>query len=75
MHIDYDQEADALYVQFREATGQVVSHRLDHRRAVDRDDLGEVGVELLFVSRGVDLSGLPRSVEIAEALRSIPRPV
>lgn len=75
MHIDYDQEADAIYIQFREAQGQVVSHRLDRRRAVDRDELGDVGVELLFVGSGLDLTGLPRRDEIAAALQAIPRPV
>jgi len=76
MHLDYDSEADTLYVTFREETqGQVVTHAVDERRYVDRDDLGDVGVEVLFVSRGVDLSGLPRREEIAALLNAIPHPV
>ena len=75
MYLDYDSEADALYVQFREPRGQVVSHRLDEQRLVDTDDDGEVGVELLFVSEGIRLDGLPRKDEIAATLNAIPRVV
>jgi uncharacterized protein YuzE len=76
MHLDYDSEADALYITFREQTpGRVVTHEIDERRFVDRDDLGHVGVEILDVSLGVDLTGLPRREEIAELLRAIPHPV
>ena len=76
MHLDYDREADALYITFREETqGQVVTHELDERRFIDRDDLGDVGVEILDVSLGVDLTGLPRRDEIAALLNAIPHPV
>lgn len=76
MHLDYDSEADALYITFREETqGRVVTHELDERRFIDRDDLGDVGIEILDVSLGVDLSGLPRRDEIAALLKAIPHPV
>lgn len=32
-----------------------------------------MGVELLFVSRGVNLEGLPEAERIAAAMRSFPR--
>ncbi len=76
MHLDYDRESDALYITFREETqGAVVTHELDERRFIDRDDLGDVGVEILDVSLGVDLTGLPRRDEIAALLNAIPHPV
>jgi uncharacterized protein YuzE len=76
MHLDYDQEADALYISFREETqGRVVTYELDERRRIDRDDLGDVGVEILDVSLGIDLTGLPRREEIAALLSAIPHPV
>lgn len=76
MHLDYDREADALYITFREETrGRVVTHEIDERRFIDRDDLGDVGVEILDVSLGVDLTGLPRRDEIAALLNAIPHPV
>lgn len=76
MHLDYDQEADALYITFREETkGRVLTREIDDRRFVDRDDEGDVGVEILEVSRGIDLTGLPRAEEIAELLKAIPHPV
>ena len=76
MHLDYDRDADALYITFREETqGRVVSYELDERRHIDRDELGDVGVEILQVSRGVDLTGLPRRDEIAALLNAIPHTV
>ena len=72
MIITYDSEADALYITFRqEIVGKLVTRRLDESRMVDTDDLGDRGVELLFVSRGVCLDGLPRREEIAAALSAI----
>ena len=76
MHLDYDAETDALYISFREETqGDVVTQEVDESRYIDRDDLGVVGIEILFVSQGVNLDGLPRRDEIAEILRAIPHPV
>jgi uncharacterized protein YuzE len=75
VQIRYDPEADAVYVRLREPEGRVRSKRLDHARIVDYDEGGEVvGVELLFVSAGVHLDGLPEEARIAEAMRSFPQP-
>ncbi|MCK9494427.1 MAG: hypothetical protein M0R75_02880 [Dehalococcoidia bacterium] len=58
MLLDDDGGADALDITFREETrGHVVSHELDERRFIDRDDLGDVGVEILDVSLGIDPTG------------------
>ncbi len=75
MQVSYDQEADAMYVRFRPRTGQITSTRIDEQRVLDRDDDGVVGIEFLFVSRGVHVDGLPDAARIAEAIRSIPQPV
>lgn len=74
MQVSYDEEADAMYVRFRPRAGHIRSTRIDEQRVVDRDDEGVVGVEFLFVNRGVRLDGLPESERIAEAMRSFPQP-
>lgn len=74
MHVDFDTVADALYVQFREPRGPVLTHRLDRLRAVDEDGDGPVGVEILSVSTGIDLTELPHRELIEEALRTIALP-
>ena len=75
MYVEYDSEADAIYIKFREGAGRLSTRRLDDRRMIDTDEDGDVGVELLFVSQGIDLDGLPRGDEIAAALNAIPHPV
>lgn len=77
MLVTYDPEADALYVKFRDKRGETRTREIDDHRIVDEDDEGVLGIELLFVSRGVTLDGLPRAEELREMLRSlreIPQP-
>lgn len=75
MHVRYDQEADAVYVGLRSAEGHMRSRRLDEQRVLDYDEHGAlVGVEFLFVSRGLRVDGLPESDRIADLLRSFPQP-
>ncbi len=74
MQVSYDEEADAMYVRFRAREGHIKSTRIDEQRVLDRDDSGVVGIEFLFVSRGVDLEGLPDPDRIADAMRSFPQP-
>ena len=75
MQVRYDTEADAIYVSLREHDGQLRSRNAgDWRRVVDYDEAGEpVGVELLAVSTGLDLDGLPEADAIGAAIRSFPR--
>ncbi len=73
MQVQYDPEADAMYVRVRESEGSIRTERIDDRRLVDYNAGGDVvGVELLSVSLGVDLSGLPEGPRIADAMRSFP---
>lgn len=73
MTLTYDPEADAIYVYLTSEDASPTDQvELDDRRTVDYDDSGEaVGVELLSVSQGVDLAGLPRAEEIAALLRGL----
>lgn len=58
--IEYSADADAAYVYFREGVSVAHTKNLDGVRLVDLDVNGEViGVELLDVSEGVNLDGLP----------------
>ena len=72
--LKYDAEVDVLLVELREGEPHVAREISDRTiLALDRD--GEVlGVELLWVSEGVDLEGVPRADEIAAALNRLPRP-
>jgi uncharacterized protein YuzE len=75
MQVSYDNEADALSIRLREAVGRVRTRRIDEQRLLDYDEHGDlVGIEILFVSRGVNLEGLPEAARIAEVMRSFPQP-
>lgn len=77
MLVRFDSESDAIYVSFREVDpgASQRTDRVSQWTIVDYDADGEpLGVELLFVSQGLDLTGVPHRSEIAEALRRIPHP-
>jgi uncharacterized protein YuzE len=65
----HDEEGDSIYIRFRNvpyAWGQ----ELDDDRHIDYGaDQEPVGIELLNVSMGVDVSGLPSADCIAKLLR------
>ena len=78
MLIEYDPEADALYIRLTRVDsphGEVRrTDELDEQRRVDIGDGDEVlGVEILWVSRGFSLAGLPKQHEIGKALNSLGR--
>ncbi len=69
LKLTHDPEADAVYV-YLEDKPYARGVDLDDERRVDyAEDGTPIGVELTCVSVGVDLRGLPRPDEIAEALR------
>jgi uncharacterized protein YuzE len=73
VHVEYDSEADAIYFTLRQPEGSVETEFVDDARYVDYDETGNVvGVEILGVSQGVDLSGLPEAERLAAALNAIP---
>jgi uncharacterized protein YuzE len=77
MIIEYNDEADALYIAFEHvgASAPKKQRELDDRRIVDLDEDGEpIGVEFLDYSEGIDLEGVPRAEEIAQALIALLAP-
>ena len=78
MLIEYDPEADALYIRLTRVDSQHGEVRrtdeLDEQRRVDIGEADEVlGVEILWASRGFTLAGLPKQHEIGKALNSLGR--
>ena len=76
MLITYDTASDVLYVYLARADAhQVAATRVvDDARIVRYDAEDEpIGIEFSFASTGIDLDGLPRAVEVAEALAAFPR--
>ena len=74
MQVEYDTEADALYVRLREARGPTETRPLpDGLRFLHFDPTGElVAVEFIEVeASGVNLEDLPQGPAIAEALRAL----
>ncbi len=70
MEFKRDTEADAVYISLS-SKPYAYGKDLDDERRIDyaADDT-PIGVELLCVSRGVKLDGLPRKDEIAEVLKA-----
>ena len=75
MHAEHDPKADAVYVRLRAGATQDHSQLVDDGRVVDYDAQDQpIGIELLGVSRGVNLDGLPEEEAIAILLaRELPR--
>ena len=73
MQLSYDPEADAVYISIREAHGQVRSRRVDEKRIIHFDEASDdpIGLEFLFVSTGIDLSGIPDEPEVRTLLSSL----
>jgi len=68
MTIKYDEQADAIYIYL---TNQPYAYGndLDETRRIDYSSDGKPrGIELLCVSQGIDLEGLPMRVEIEHML-------
>lgn len=69
MSFEYDAETDALYVYLRREGAVAKTYPLDDSRLVDVDEKGQpVGVELLGVSRGIRLDGLPEPEALGRLL-------
>ncbi|MGH2459806.1 MAG: DUF2283 domain-containing protein [Chloroflexota bacterium] len=70
MTYEYDPEADAIYIRLRDVP-YAFGQDLDHARRIDYgSDRQPIGVELLSVSKGVNLDDLPRRTEIERLLES-----
>lgn len=72
MFLSYDRDADAISVKLRAPQGEIESEPFGDRCVIDYDETGEpVAVELLFVSRGIELEGVPEAEGIREMLTSL----
>lgn len=68
MRLEYDQQADAVYIRLRDLP-TAFSHNLDLDRCIDYgSDQRPVGVELLGVSHGVNLDSVPERDAITRLL-------
>lgn len=64
--VEYDREADVLYVRLAPHAKVARTHRLDDMRLIDYSEDGAVvGIEFIDASEGVELSDVPfaRKVE------------
>lgn len=69
MKLEYDAEADAVYIRLRTGVPFAFTHHMDDARNIDYGaDNQPIGVELLGVSSGVDLRDLPQRATIARLL-------
>ncbi len=68
MEFKHDKKADAVYISLTDKPYAYGKDLDDERRIDYASDDTPVGVELLCVSEGVNLDGLPRSGEIAKTL-------
>lgn len=70
MEIKHDEEADAIYISFN-SKPYAYGKDLDDERRVDyASDKTPIGVELLNVSKGVNLYRIPHIDEVAEVLET-----
>lgn len=75
MQVKYDEAVDAAYVYFRRFPVQR-TERLHEGTLVDYgEDGAPVGLELLDVSDGVNLDGVPRADDVASVLQKLHFPV
>lgn len=70
VRLEYDRDADAIYVSLRDLP-YAYGEDLDHRRRIDYGTDGlPIGIELLGVSRGVNVDDLPEQDAVACLLQS-----
>ncbi len=70
MEFKHDAQADAIYISFNNKPYAYGKDLDDERRIDYASDHTPIGVELLCISKGVNLDGLPRKDEIAEVLKA-----
>ena len=69
MRLEWDHKADAIYIYLSEKAYSS-GKDLDDLRRIDYDSDGKpIGIELLCVSRGVDLTDLPFRAKVEKLLK------
>jgi len=71
VHLRYDPEADAAYVYLRDAAHVDRTEALPKDRLIDYMLDEPIGIELLNVSAGVAMDGLPRADEVSHLLQEV----
>jgi uncharacterized protein YuzE len=70
MTIDYDHDADAIYITLRPGLQYAYGEDLDDSRRVDYGIDGQpIGIELLQVSSGIKVDDLPEQLAIQGLLQ------
>lgn len=69
MRIEFDEEADALYLAVSDAPYAYGKDIDDSRRVDYAEDGTVIGIEILFPSQGIDLRGLPTPEPLLIQLR------
>lgn len=70
MRLEHDAKADAVYVYLRDGA-YAYGENLDDERRIDYTASGTpIGVELLSVSHGVNIEGLPEEEKVARLLEA-----
>ena len=68
MRLEYDKQADAVYIYLNDAP-YAYGKELDDERRIDYSADGKpMGIELLCASEGINLDDLPERAEIAALL-------
>jgi uncharacterized protein YuzE len=68
MRLTYDPQADAIYIWLRDLP-YAFGEDLDHARRIDfAADQKPIGIELLDVSRGINLNDLPERSAVERLL-------
>ena len=68
MEYEYDPDADCAYILINDLP-HAYSKEIDDARFIDyAEDSTVIGIELLYVSGGVDVSDLPYAPQIAELI-------
>jgi uncharacterized protein YuzE len=69
MNVEYDAEADAIYIHLRDLP-YAFGEDIDHERRIDYgEDRQPIGIELLCVSQGVSVDDLPEKETIMRLLK------
>lgn len=70
MRFEHDREADATYIWLRDLP-YAFGVDLDHSRRIDyADDQRPIGIELLNVSKGVNVDDLPEQSTVTRLLEA-----
>jgi len=68
VELKYDDRADALYIRFSHGSFSHTEIVDDHRNIDYAQDGSVIGIEVLYPTLGVNVSGLPREASVGRLL-------